>query len=472
MMDKFDVVVIGGGPGGYVAAIRCAQLGLLTACVDEWRTPQGKPALGGTCLNVGCIPSKAMLDSSHHYRHLQHDLAAHGITVKGVQLDIATMQARKEKVVRTLTGGVEALFLKHKITWLQGRGSLLENNRVAVQGHDGGKTVVEAKNIIIATGSAPASLADTPFDGELIVDSSGALAFGEVPKRLAVIGGGVIGLELGSVWCRLGAEVTILNRGQTLLAKIEEDLAKEAHRQLSAQGLNIRLGAQLDKVSTGKKQVTVRYHDAEGEQELKADRLLVATGRRPHTEGLDTEGVGLAMDERGFIVVDEFCHTNLPGVYAIGDVVRGPMLAHKASEEGVAVAERIAGQASHVNYETIPWVIYTWPEIAWVGRTSQQLQDSNTDFRAGVFPFMGNGRAHAMGDVAGLVKILSDGKTDRILGVHIIGPYASELISEAVTVMEFGGAAEDIARTVHAHPTLSEAMHEAALAVAGRALHR
>jgi len=471
-MDKFDVVVIGGGPGGYVAAIRCAQLGLLTACVDEWRTPQGKPALGGTCLNVGCIPSKAMLDSSHHYHHLQHDLAAHGITVKGVQLDIATMQARKEKVVRTLTGGVEALFLKHKIAWLQGRGSLLENNRVEVQGHDGGKAVVEAKNIIIATGSAPTPLADTPFDGELIVDSSGALAFGEVPKRLAVIGGGVIGLELGSVWHRLGAEVTILNRGQALLPRIEEDLAKEAHRQLSAQGLNICLGAQLDKVSAGKKQVTVRYHDAEGEQELKADRLLVATGRRPHTEGLNTEGVGLALDERGFIVVDEYCRTNLPGVYAIGDVVRGPMLAHKASEEGVAVAERIAGQASEVNYETIPWVIYTWPEIAWVGKTSQQLQDSNTDFRAGVFPFMGNGRAHAMGDAAGLVKILSDGKTDRILGVHIIGPYASELISEAVTVMEFGGAAEDIARTVHAHPTLSEAMHEAALAVAGRALHR
>jgi dihydrolipoamide dehydrogenase len=471
-MDRFDVVVIGGGPGGYVAAIRCAQLGLLTACVDDWRTPQGKPALGGTCLNVGCIPSKAMLDSSHHYHHLQHGLPAHGITVKGVQLDIVAMQARKEKVVRTLTGGIEALFLKHKITWLQGVGSLQANNRVEVQGHDGGKNMVEAKNIIVATGSTPVPLDDMPFDGERIVDSSGALAFDEVPKRLAVIGGGVIGLELGSVWRRLGAEVIILNRGQTLLNRVEEDLAKEAHRQLSAQGLDIRLSAQVAKISAGKKQVTVNFLDARGEQELKVDRLLVATGRRPHTQGLNAAGVGLALDERGYIVVDEFCHTNLPGVYAIGDVVRGPMLAHKASEEGVAVAERIAGQASHVNYETIPWVIYTWPEIAWVGKTSQQLQAGNKDFRAGTFPFMGNGRAHAMGDAVGMVKILSDGKTDRILGVHILGPYASELISEAVTVMEFGGAAEDIARTVHAHPTLSEAMHEAALAVAGRALHR
>lgn len=470
-MDKYDVVVIGGGPGGYVAAIRCAQLGLLTACVDDWRTKEGKPALGGTCLNVGCIPSKAMLDSSHHYHHVQHGLSAHGITVKGVRLDIATMQARKEKVVRILTGGIEALFLKHKITWLQGQGRLFANNQVEIQHHDGGKATVEGKNIIVATGSTPVPLEDPPFDGERIVDSSAALEFGEVPKRLAVIGGGVIGLELGSVWRRLGAEVTILNRGKTLLARVEDDVAKEAHRQLSGQGLDIRLSAQVAKVSASKKQVTVQYHDAEGEQNLKVERLLVATGRRPRTQGLNAEGAGLSLDERGFIVVDEYCRTNLPGVYAIGDVVRGPMLAHKASEEGVAVAERIAGQASHVNYETIPWVIYTWPEIAWVGKTSQQLRASNTNFRAGVFPFAGNGRAHAMGDAVGLVKILSDGKTDRILGVHIIGPYASELISEAVTVMEFGGAAEDIARTVHAHPTLSEAVHEAALAVAGRALH-
>ena len=471
-MDRFDVVVIGGGPGGYVAAIRCAQLGLLTACVDDWRSEEGKPALGGTCLNVGCIPSKALLDSSHYYHQLHHGLPAHGISVKGVQLDIAAMQARKNKVVRTLTGGIEALFLKHKITWLQGRGRLLEKNQVEIRRHDGGTVAVEGKHVIVATGSTPMPSALAPFDGERIVDSSGALDFNEVPKRLAVIGGGVIALELGSVWRRLGAEVTVLNRGNTLLGKVEEDIAKEAQRQLIAQGLDIRLGAKLAKVAVNKKQVTVHYQDTQGEQDLKVDRVLVATGRRPRTQGLNAEGVGLAMDEHGFIVVDEFCRTNLPGVYAIGDVVRGPMLAHKASEEGVAVAERIAGQASQVNYETIPSVIYTWPEIAWVGRTSQQLRAGNMDFRSGVFPFTGSGRAHAMGDAVGLVKILSDSKTDRVLGAHIIGPYASELIAEVVTVMEFGGAAEDIARTVHAHPTLSEAVHEAALAVGGRALHR
>jgi len=471
-MDKFDVVVIGGGPGGYVAAIRCAQLGLLTACVDDWRDEDGKPTLGGACLNVGCIPSKALLDTSHHYHQLHHGLSAHGISVKGAQLDIAVMQARKNKVVRTLTGGIETLFLKHKITWLQGRGRLLAKNQVEVKQHDGAKRAVEAKHIIVATGSTPMALAEAPFDGERIVDSSGALAFSEVPKRLAVIGGGVIALELGSVWRRLGAEVTVLNRGNTLLGRLEEDLSREAHRHLTHQGLDIRLSAKLTKLAVNKKQVTVHYQDSQGTQSLRVDRVLVAAGRRPCTAGLNAEGVGLALDEHGFIVVDEFCRSNLPGVYAIGDVVRGPMLAHKASEEGVAVAERIAGQASHVNYETIPAVIYTWPEIAWVGKTSQQLRAGNTDFRAGLFPFAGNGRAHAMGDPIGLVKILSDSNTDRILGAHIIGPSASELIGEVVTAMEFGAAAEDIARTVHAHPTLSEAIHEAALAVDGRAIHR
>jgi len=471
-MDQYDVVVIGGGPGGYVAAIRCAQLGLHTACVDDWRTPDGKPALGGTCLNVGCIPSKALLDSSHYYHHLRHGLAAHGITAENVKLDVGVMQARKENVVRTLTGGIETLFLKHKIAWLQGRGALRGTSRVVVRGRDGGEQEIAAKHIIIATGSLPMALPDVPFDDERIVDSAGALAFREVPGRLAVVGGGVIGLELGSVWRRLGAEVSILNRGATLLGRIEEELAKEAHRQLTLQGMDIRLGAKVGKVTVAGKHVSLTYGDGQGEHELRADRLLVATGRRPNTEGLHAEAAGLKLDEHGFIVVDEHCHTSVPGVYAIGDVVRGAMLAHKASEEGVAVAERIAGQASQVNYETIPWVIYTWPEIAWVGRTSRQLREGNVDFRAGTFPFAGNGRAHAMGEPSGLVKILSDGKTDRVLGVHIIGPYASELISEAVTVMEFGGAAEDIARTVHAHPTLSEAVHEAALAVAGRALHR
>ncbi len=471
-MDNFDVVVIGGGPGGYVAAIRCAQLGLKTACVDDWRNEDGKPALGGVCLNVGCIPSKALLDSSHHYEHLQHQLPAHGITVKGVELDVGVMQARKQKVVRTLTGGIEALFLKHKITWLRGRGRLLGERQVEVRGHDGATQTVQGKHLIIATGSSPIPLEHAPFDGERIVDSTGALAFNEVPKRLAVIGGGVVGLELGSVWRRLGAEVVVLNRGKTLLSKVDEDLSKEAYRQLSAQGLDIRLGAQVSKLTLNKKHVSLQIHAENGDETIKVDRVLVATGRAPNSAGLNAEGAGLSLDKRGFIAVDEHCRTNLPGVYAIGDVVRGPMLAHKASEEGVMVAEHIAGQAGHVNYETIPWVIYTWPEIAWVGKTTQQLRDANRDFRAGVFPFMGNGRAHAMGDPGGLVKILSDAKTDRVLGVHIIGPLASELIGEAVTVMEFGGAAEDIARTVHAHPTLSEAVHEAALAVAGRALHR
>ncbi len=471
-MDKFDIVVIGGGPGGYVAAIRCAQLGLKTACIDSWRTEDGKPALGGVCLNVGCIPSKALLDSSHHYEHAQHALPAHGITTKGVQLDIGVMQARKQKVVRTLTGGIEALFLKHKITWLRGHGRLIGERQVEVRGHDGATQTVQGKHLIIATGSTPAPLEQAPFDGERIVDSTGALAFTEVPKKMVVIGGGVIGLELGSVWRRLGAEVVVLNRGKVFLSKVDEDLGKEAYRQLGAQGLDIRLGAQVTKLSVNKKQVSLQIKDGKGEATLKVDKVLVATGRVPNTEGLNVEGVGLAVDAHGFIAVDEHCRTNLPGVYAIGDVVRGPMLAHKASEEGVAVAEHLAGQHSHMNYETIPWVIYTWPEIAWVGKTTQQLRDANRDFRAGIFPFMGNGRAHAMGDTAGLVKILSDAKTDRVLGVHIIGPYASEMISEAVTVMEFGGAAEDIARTVHAHPTLSEAMHEAALAVADRALHR
>ena len=470
-MNNFDVVVIGGGPGGYVAAIRCAQLGLRTACVDDWRNEDGKPALGGTCLNVGCIPSKALLDTSHHYAHLQH-LPVHGITASGVQLDVGVMQARKQKVVRVLTGGIEALFLKHKITWLRGRGRLIGEQQVDVRDRDGATQTVRGKHLIVATGSVPAPLAQAPFDGDRIVDSTGALAFAEVPRRLAVIGGGVIGLELGSVWRRLGSEVTVLNRGKTLLSKVDEDVAKEAHRQLSAQGLDIRLAAQVGEVTVNKKLVNLKLRDSEGEHTLKVDRVLVATGRVPNTADLNAEDVGLALDEQGFIVVDECCRTALSNVYAIGDVVRGPMLAHKASEEGVMVAEHIAGQAGHVNYETIPWVIYTWPEIAWVGKTTQQLRNANRDFRTGVFPFIGNGRAQAMGDTVGLVKILSDAKTDRVLGVHIIGPYASEMISEAVTVMEFGGAAEDIARTVHAHPTLSEAMHEAALAVAGRALHR
>ncbi len=472
-MDRYDVVVIGGGPGGYVAAIRAAQLGLKTACVEKWLDPQGNPALGGVCLNVGCIPSKALLDSSHHYHRLQHEFADHGINVKGASLDIGKMMARKEKVCRTLTGGIAALFAKNRVTWLQGHGRLLDGNRVEVTPHgDAEATTVEAGNIIIATGSTPAAFAGAPFDGERIVDSTGALSFTEVPKRLAVIGGGVIGLELGSVWNRLGSEVTVLIRRDQFLPAVDRQLADIALKALREQGVKILLSSKPLSAKATKRNVSVVYEDKEGEKRLTVDRLLVSTGRRPNTQGLNAAEAGLEMDERGFIVVDQLCRTNLPGVYAIGDVVRGPMLAHKASEEGVAVAEHIAGEVAQVNYNTIPFIIYTWPEIAWVGKSAQALRDDGADIKEGVFTFNANGRAHAMGDTEGMVKIVSDTSTDTILGVHIIGPNASELIAEAVVAMEFSASAEDLARTVHAHPTLSEAVHEAALAVDGRAIHR
>jgi dihydrolipoamide dehydrogenase len=471
-MADFDVIVIGGGPGGYVAAIRCAQLGLNTACIDERVDAQGEAVLGGACLNVGCIPSKALLDSSHHYHRAQQEFVDHGIRFEDLSLDVAAMQQRKREVVRSLTGGVAALFAKHKIHWLQGRGQLVGDKRVQLtDGASGERRELQADNIIIATGSSPVDLEEAPFDGERIVDSSGALDFAAVPKRLGVIGGGVIGLELGSVWSRLGARTTVLARGETFLRQVDQQLAKAVLKDLQGQGLAVCLGAKLVAVKRTAKQVTLSYQDAEGEHKLQVDRLLVATGRRPNTHDLGAETVGLVLDQRGFIEVDAECRTNLPGVYAIGDVVRGPMLAHKASEEGMAVAERIAGQRPQVNYETIPAVIYTWPELAWVGATSEQLQARGTAFKAGVFPFLANGRARAAGDNHGLVKILSDAASDRILGVHIYGPNASELIGEAVVAMEFAAAAEDLARIIHAHPTLAEAVHEAALAVDGRPLH-
>lgn len=475
-MDKFDVVVIGGGPGGYVAAIRCSQLGNKVAVIDKWLTADGKPSLGGTCLNVGCIPSKAMLDSSHHYHRLQHEFSRHGINVKNVSLDIKQMLARKEEVCRTLTGGIAMLFTKHKITWLQGHGSLLPDRKVEFVSHQDGKKkpaqTIEAEHIIIATGSVPAEAAETPFDGKFIVDSTGALNFDQVPKRLAVIGGGVIGLELSSVWSRLGSEVSIFIRREQFLPNVDQQLADAAHKILSTQGLDIRLGARPVSAKVNKNQVTLHYQEKGEDKKQNFDRVLVAAGRKPNTDGLNATAAGLQLDDRGFIEVDELCRTNLAGIYAIGDVVRGPMLAHKASEEGVAVAEHIAGQAGHVNYATIPWIIYTWPEMAWVGKTSQELRTDGIDFKEGVFPFNANGRAHAMGDPAGMVKIISDVASDRILGVHILGANASELIAEAVVAMEFQASAEDLARIVHAHPTLSEAVHEAALGVDKRSLHR
>ena len=475
-MADFDVIVIGGGPGGYVAAIRCAQLGMKTACVADYVNPQGVSSLGGVCLNVGCIPSKALLDTTHHYHRAQHEFSEHGIKIKDLNIDVTTMMARKQKVVDTLTGGISMLFLKHKITHLKGRGVLVGDNRVSVTAYAAGVEVqveaqeYQAKHIIIATGSSPVELDEVPYDDK-VVNSTGALAFDSVPKRLAVIGGGVIGLELGSVWTRLGAKTTVLVRGDKFLKKVDQQIAKAVQHDLEQQGMTICLGAKLKAVKSTAKQVTVTYQTAEGEKKLQVDRVLVATGRTPNSANIGADVVGLAVNSRGFIEVDEDCRTNLPGVYAIGDVVRGPMLAHKASEEGIAVAERIAGQQPEVNYATIPFVVYTWPELAWVGATSEQLKTEGVDFKTGVFPFAASGRAHAAGDTRGMVKMLSDATTDKILGVHIYGPNASELISEAVVAMEYAASAEDIARIVHAHPTMSEAVHEAALAVERRQIH-
>ena len=470
-MQKFAVAVIGAGPGGYVAAIRCAQLGLRTICIDNYLDSAGKPVPGGTCLNVGCIPSKALLDSSERYHMARHDLAAHGIAVSGVELQLAQMQARKDGVVHSLTTGVATLFLKNKVTYKTGTGRLVSNKQIEVRTPDGGTEVVEADHIIIATGSVPAPLPDLAFDHERIVDSTDALSFAEVPKRLAIIGGGVIALELGSVWQRLGAKVAILQRRDVFLPNVDQDLAAAAQKAFVEQGLELCLGARVKEVKVTAKQVTVHYSDAGGEQKLVADKLLVAAGRRPNTTGLNAEAIGLRLDAGGFITVNDDCRTNIDNIYAIGDVVRGPMLAHKASEEGVAVAERIAGQLPEVNYAVIPSVMYTAPELAWVGRTEQELRQDNIAYRAGRFPFKANGRARAVAHTDGLVKILADAETDAILGVHILGANASELISEVVLAMEFGASAEDLARTVHAHPTLSEAVHEAALAVDGRAIH-
>ncbi|OGT78548.1 MAG: dihydrolipoyl dehydrogenase [Gammaproteobacteria bacterium RIFCSPLOWO2_02_FULL_47_50] len=473
-MQNFDVVVVGAGPGGYVAAIRCAQLGLSTACVESWINDEGKPALGGTCLNVGCIPSKALLDSSHQYAHIKHEAGEHGIAVSGVSMDVNKMVARKEKIVSTLTTGIAGLFRKNKVEWLQGHGRLLPDNQIEVTPVGEGsteKSIVSARHIIIATGSVPAKIPPASIDQDKIVDSTGALAFNQAPRTLGVIGAGVIGLELGSVWKRLGSEVIILEALDEFLPVCDRQIAHEAWKTLQKQGLDIRLGAKVTGTGTNNQQVIITYEDKDGKHQINVDKLIVAVGRKPNTEGLGAKEAGLALDERGFILVDEHCQTNLPNVYAIGDVVRGPMLAHKASEEGVAVAERITGKASQMNYEIIPWVIYTWPEIAWVGKTEQQLKDAGIEYRSGAFPFAASGRARAMGETGGMVKILGDAATDRILGVHIIGPNASELIAEAVLAMEFDGSTEDIARTIHAHPTLAEAMHEAALAVDGRPIH-
>ena len=474
MSKQFDVIVIGGGPGGYIAAIRAAQLGFQVACIDEWKNSKGGAAPGGTCTNVGCIPSKALLQSSEHFDQAKHHFADHGIEVKGVSMDVAKMIARKDNVVKQNNDGILYLFKKNKVSFFHGRGSFAKTVEGGYEIHVAGaaEEVLVGKQIIIATGSTARALPGTPFDEKNILSNDGALRLEAMPQKLGLIGSGVIGLEMGSVWRRLGSDVTILEGLPTFLGAVDEQIAKEAKKAFDKQGLKIELGVTVGEVKTEESSVSIAYTTAKGEQKtLVVDKLIISMGRVPNTVGLNAEAVGLQLDERGAIVVDGDCKTNLSGVWAVGDVVRGPMLAHKAEEEGVAVAERIAGQHGHVNFNTIPWVIYTSPEIAWVGRTEQQLKADGVAYKAGTFPFLANGRARALGDTTGMVKFLADAKTDEILGVHIVGPMASELISEAVVAMEFRASSEDIARICHAHPSLSEATKEAALAVDKRTLN-
>ncbi len=471
MSSKFDVVVIGGGPAGYVAAIRAAQNGLRTACIDAWQNRDGSTAFGGTCLNAGCIPSKALLESSEWYHRAGHELASHGILLEALRLDLAAMQARKAKIVQQLSGGIQALFKANQVTGLFGRGQLLPGNKVRYTRHDSADELLEAEHVIIATGSTPIELPFARFDGDRVVDSWGALDFTEVPGRLGVIGAGVIGLELGSVWRRLGAEVTILEAMDRFLFMADAQIAKEAQRQFKRQGLDVRLGARVREAQVSGEGVRVTYDDEQGSHELAVDRLVVAVGRRPYTEGLLDPLAGVDLDEQGRIAVDDECRTTAPNVWAVGDVVRGPMLAHKGSEEGVMVADLIAGRHGEVNYAAVPSIIYTSPEIAWVGQTEEQLKEQGVAYKCGTFNFAASGRAKAMEQAAGLVKLISAADTDEILGVHIVGPMAGELIAEAVLAMEFQASTEDLQRTIHGHPTLTEAVHEAALAADRRAIH-
>ena len=475
MSDKqsssYDVVIIGAGPAGYVAAIRCAQLGMKVAVVESWIGKDGKPALGGTCLNVGCIPSKALLESSERYAQITHEAGTHGIEVKGAKVNVSRMLERKDAVVRQLTSGVASLFKANKIEWLQGKGKLIQGNKVViVSGKQ--KSTVAGKHVILATGSVPVDIPVAPVDGNNIVDSSGALDFKTVPRRLAVIGAGVIGLELGSVWNRLGTEVVVLEAMDSFMPMADTQVSRESAKQFKAQGLDIRLSAKVTGTKVTARKVVVEFEDKKGQQQLDVDKVLVAVGRKPNTSDIVDDKLGLKLDERGFIQVDPQCRTSLQNVFAIGDCVPGPMLAHKGSEEGVAVAELIAGHKPIIDHGLVPWVVYTEPEIAWVGKTEQQLKQDGVEYNAGMFPFAATGRALAVDATAGFVKVIADKVTDRVLGVHIIGKNASELIAEAVTIMAFEGSAEDIARTVHAHPTMAEAMHEAALDADFRAIHK
>jgi len=470
-MAKYDVVVIGAGPGGYVAAIRAAQLGLKTLCVEKGRNKFGKPFFGGTCLNVGCIPSKALLDSSHKFAEARHGFAAHGIQTGPLTIDVPTMIARKDEIVKQLTGGIGALFKSNGVDTLEGAGKVLSGKRVEVTKQDGSVEIVEADHIVIAAGSVPIDIPPAPVDQDVIVDSTGALEFQAVPKRLGVIGAGVIGLELGSVWARLGSEVVVLEALEDFLPAVDRQIAKEAEKLLRKQGLDIRLGTRVTGSRIEGGQVAVSFSDASGEKTEVFDRLIVAVGRRPLSGNLLAPDCGVSLDERGFVFVNEFCETEAPGIHAIGDVVRGPMLAHKGMEEGVMVAERIAGRKTAMNYELIPSVIYTHPEIAWVGKNEEQLKAEGIDYKVGVFPFAASGRALAAGDAVGMVKLIAHAETDRVLGAHVIGPSAAELVQEVAIAMEFGTSAEDIGLMVFSHPTVSEAVHEAALALHGHAIH-
>jgi dihydrolipoamide dehydrogenase len=475
MSEQYDVVVIGGGPGGYVAAIRAAQLGLKTVCVDAFIGKDGKPALGGTCLNIGCIPSKALLDSSRQFHNLTHMFKDHGISADNARMDVPMMIARKDKIVKQFTGGISTLFKGNKanpVTAIAGFATLHPGKVVKIKGHDGSASEITGKHVILAAGSLPIELPFAKFDNVRILDNAGALDVNAVPKRLGVIGAGVIGLELGSVWRRLGSEVTIIEALPDFLAAADADIAKAAAREFKKQGLDIKLGAKLSKAEIKGEEVHLGYADASGEQTLVVDKLLVAVGRRAATQGLLAEGTGVKLSPRGVIEVDGHCATGVDGVWAIGDCVRGPMLAHKASEEGIAVAELIAGLPGHVNLDTVPWVIYTEPEIAWVGKTEKECKDAGIPYKVGSFPFAAIGRAVAMNEPAGLVKVIAHAETDRILGLHLCGANVSEMVHEGVVAMEFNGSADDLARICHAHPTMSEAIHEAALAVDKRAIHK
>ncbi|CAM3448781.1 dihydrolipoyl dehydrogenase [Halomonas lysinitropha] len=471
MADKFDVIVIGAGPGGYVSAIRAAQMGLNAAVVEKWISKDGKPVFGGTCLNVGCIPSKALLEASHKFVEAKHDFDDIGIQAGDVSMDVKKMMARKEKIVNNLTGGVAGLLKANGVTAIQGTGKVVSSKQVEVTDQDGKASTYETDNIVVAAGSVPVEIPPTPLKEGMVVDSTGALEFQETPKRLGVIGAGIIGLELGSVWNRLGSEVTVLEAMDDFLPMVDGAIAKETQKLLKKQGLDIRMGARVTGSEIKGDEVVVKYTDAKGEQEITFDKLIVCVGRKPYTTGVIADGVGVETDERGFIHVDDQCRTSVPSVYAIGDCVRGPMLAHKASEEGVMVADIIAGHKAEMNYDAIPNVIYTFPEVAWVGMTEQEAKSKGVEVKTGTFPFAASGRAMANNATEGQAKVIADAETDRVLGMHIVGQHAGEMIAQGVIALEFGSSAEDLALTCYAHPTMSEAVHEAALAVEGHAIH-